>query len=278
MREQATFWRDEQLSNLEVLHATYITHAFALHAHEGFALGVIEAGAERFHYRGAQHVAPAGTIVAVNPGEPHTGQAAAQTGWRYRMLYPASELLQRAAAGVADRPRTMPTFPAPVIHDPALAQLIVRTHEALDAAISPLERESRLVWMLAELVRRHATERPALPRSVPEHRHIAVVRDYIEAHYAESLLLDELAALVSFSPYHLLRTFRQAVGFPPHAYQTQLRVAEAKRLLSASVPIAEVALRTGFADQSHLSRHFKRLVGVPPGKYVVERKNVQDAR
>jgi AraC-like DNA-binding protein len=251
------------------LHATYITHAFALHAHEGYAIGVIEAGAETFSYRGGQHGAPAGTVVVVNPGEPHTGQAAAHSGWRYRMLYPAPTLLQRACAGVDERHRAAPTFPAPVIADPALAQLILRTHQALDAATSPLERESRLVWMLTELIKRHAVARPTMPRRGPEQRHVEVVRAYIEAHYAESLLLDELAALVSFSPYHLLRTFRQAVGFPPHAYQTQLRVAQAKRLLAASMPIAEVALQTGFADQSHLSRHFKRLVGVPPGKYAV---------
>jgi AraC-like DNA-binding protein len=76
---------------------------------------------------------------------------------------------------------------------------------------------------------------------------------------------------VQLSPFHLLRVFRAAVGLPPHAYQIQLRVARAKELLRAGMPIAAVAVEVGFVDQSHLTRHFKRLVGVPPGRYRVRR-------
>ena len=57
------------------------------------------------------------------------------------------------------------------------------------------------------------------------------------------------------------------VGLPPHAYQIQLRVARARELVAAGVPLAEVATMTGFADQSHLTRLFKRVVGIPPGQY-----------
>lgn len=63
------------VGGLELLRATYVTHTFAPHTHEGFALGVIEAGAQVFCYRGARHVAPAGCLVAINPGELHTGEA-----------------------------------------------------------------------------------------------------------------------------------------------------------------------------------------------------------
>ncbi|MGE5598408.1 MAG: AraC family ligand binding domain-containing protein, partial [Bacteroidota bacterium] len=95
-QERAKFWRDTTLGGLELLRASYITHAFAPHTHEGFAIGVIEAGAEGFSYRRSYHVAPAGTMVVINPGERHTGEAAARTGWTYRMLYPEARLLQRA--------------------------------------------------------------------------------------------------------------------------------------------------------------------------------------
>ncbi|RMF65685.1 MAG: AraC family transcriptional regulator, partial [Cyanobacteria bacterium J069] len=88
MREQVKFWRDPRFGNLDLLHAHYVTHTFSRHAHETYAIGVILDGAEAFHYRGETHVAPAGSIVAIHPGELHTGHAAAADGWTYRMLYP----------------------------------------------------------------------------------------------------------------------------------------------------------------------------------------------
>lgn len=73
-REQVKFWLQPEWDNLELLHATYITHAFARHVHETFAIGVIEKGAEAFSYRGGKHIAPAGSIVVINPQEVHTGK------------------------------------------------------------------------------------------------------------------------------------------------------------------------------------------------------------
>jgi hypothetical protein len=72
-QEHTHFWRDPALNNLELLRATYITHAFAPHTHEGYAIGVIENGAEQFKYRRTTHVAPRGSVVHINPGEMHTG-------------------------------------------------------------------------------------------------------------------------------------------------------------------------------------------------------------
>ena len=84
---------------------------------------------------------------------------------------------------------------------------------------------------------------------------------------AYNISLTELAARVHLSRYHLVRAFQAEVGLPPHAYQTQLRVHRARRLLLSGHSVAEVAARTGFVDHSHLSRHFTRLVGIPPGRY-----------
>src|SRR5579862_6363361 len=89
--ERATFWRDPDLRNLELLRASFVRHRYIPHTHDEFAIGVIEAGAEQFAYRRARHVAPMGAVVAINPGEMHTGAAATADGWRYRMLYPAPD-------------------------------------------------------------------------------------------------------------------------------------------------------------------------------------------
>jgi AraC-like DNA-binding protein len=265
--EQVTFWRDPAFNNLELLRATYITHTFAPHMHEGYALGVIDVGAEQFLYRRSNYLAPQGSIVVIHPGEMHTGSAGTAYGWAYRMLYPDSSLLQRAASELAGRERGIPFFPSGVVDDPALATLFSQLHTTLEHSPSTLERESRMLWTFAQLILRHAENRPILRSASPERSAVQKVRAYLEDHYTENVSLEELAAFVNLSPFHLLRVFRDTVGLPPHSYLTQVRVTHAKHLLLTSMSPAQVALTVGFTDQSHLTKHFKRIVGVTPGQY-----------
>ena len=79
--------------------------------------------------------------------------------------------------------------------------------------------------------------------------------------------LAQLAEIAQLSPFHLLRSFRNQVALPPHAYQIQVRILRAKQMLRAGMPCIETAFAVGFADQSHFTKHFKRIVGVTPGLY-----------
>jgi AraC-like DNA-binding protein len=213
-------------------------------------------------------------VAVINPGEPHTGHAVADIGWTYRMFYLDPAVLQQAASQVAGRPRDIPFFPADVIWDDELARLLWQLHSTLETFDPPrLEQESRLLWILARVVLRHADDRPALSGIGREDRSVQQIREFIEDHYTQDISIKQLAQLAFFSPFHLIRVFREATGMPPHAYLTQVRVTRAKQLLAQGRPIAQVALETGFVDQSHLNRYFKRIVGVTPGQYS---KSVQD--
>lgn len=268
--ETAKFWHDRALGDLEILRATYITHVFIPHVHEGYAIGVIEHGAETFAYRHATHIADAGSLVVINPGEVHTGAALTPVGWSYRMLYPEAGQLQRAANQLTGVASDYPFFRAPVIKDPQLVQQFVHLHTHLEAGVTVLERESYWLAFLTQLIARHGDARHSLSTRQPKADYglLQQALDYLETKYAANVTLDDLAAQTHLSPYHLLRLFKATYGLPPHAYLTQLRVQRAKRLLLAGQPIATVALDVGFVDQSHLTRHFKRIVGVPPGQYV----------
>ena len=265
--EHVKFWHDAALGDLELLHATYITHAFAPHTHEGYVIGVIEQGAEQFTYHRSRYIAPTGSIVFINPGEMHTGSSAADHGWTYRTLYPSTALLQQATSDLVGRPRDIPFFAEPVIHDPELAAEIARTHRAFAEQAPVLERESRLLWTLARLIARYADDRPYATPLVKEHRGINRARSYLEENSAENISLAQLATIAQLSPFHLLRLFRSQVSLPPHAYQMQVRITRARQLLQAGMSCVDTALAVGFADQSHFTRHFKRITGVPPGLY-----------
>ncbi len=265
--ERAVFWRDGALGGLELLRAHYVTHSFAPHSHEGFALGVIESGVEIFRYRRATYAAPAGSLVVINPGEPHTGSAALAEGWRYRMLYPDAEVLREVASALSGRPRPVPSFPQPVIDDPALAADLMRLHATAEARAEPLERSSRLTSAFALLIARHADTLHLEPRIATEPELVRRLRDYLQERATTTVRLEDLAAVAGMSAFRTLRVFEQSIGMPPHAYLTHLRVACARRLLIEGTSLAQVATLAGFYDQSHLTRHFKRIVGVTPGQY-----------
>lgn len=263
--ERARFWRDPALGDLDLLTARYVTHSFAPHFHEGYAIGVIEQGAETFRYRGQTEVAPAGHVVIVNPGEIHTGSAASLSGWTYRMLYPSVALVTEAAREVLGRSAGTPFFPRAVVHDPAIAARLAQAHRAIEGVPQVLDRETALLLTLADLVRRYADfpQQPARLGDAP--RAVARARELLGADLADDLSLTDLAQAVDLSRFHLVRLFQRHIGLPPHAYRTQLRVQRARTLLAQGVSIAEAAVAAGFADQSHLNRHFKRIYGVTPG-------------
>lgn len=274
VQEEVKFWCDPDLDNLELLWASYITHAFSPHVHEGFAIGVVQQGTTSTSYRHAHYDMPAGTVIVINPGELHTGEAASEQGWTYRMLYPKAKQLQRIASEWADQPREIPFFSTPVIFDNYLARLVLNMHLTLeDETSSLIERQSSFWWTMAQLIRRHADDPPPESQVKVERNCVKKVRAYIEEHYAEDILLDQLAGLVNLNPCHMLRLFTKAVGLPPHAYLTNVRAKQAKRLLAGGVPIVEAAIMTNFVDQSHLTKRFKRVYGITPGQYLLSISN-----
>jgi AraC family transcriptional regulator len=108
---------------------------------------------------------------------------------------------------------------------------------------------------------------------------LSLVTDYINTHLQQDLKLTELSAIVQISPYHFLRLFKQSTGLTPHQYILQNRINQAKYLLHHSeLSIAEVAARTGFCDQSHLTRCFKHSLGITPKQALQVRKNIPKLR
>lgn len=265
--EQVTFWRESALANTEVLKATYVTHTFSRHSHEEYALGVIEAGVEAFDYLGTAYQAPANSLVIIHPGEVHTGQAAVPEGWQYRMIYPPVSLLQKAAIALGLPASQVPFFPTPVITNPALVQQFQSFHRALEQGVAPLESESRLLGLLSHLIHHHCELRSSLPVVHLSSQVVQQVETYLHQHYNETITLAALASTVDLSPLQLLRLCKKAWGLPPHRYLVQIRVRAAKQFIADGLALSDVAAAAGFADQSHLNRHFKRLVGVTPGQY-----------
>ncbi|GAC1439618.1 MAG: AraC family transcriptional regulator [Terriglobales bacterium] len=278
-------WRSDAANGLELLYAKYIDYSFARHTHEGFAVGVIEQGANRFDYRGSAHVASAGALMLINPAEVHTGSASDKRGWTFRMFYVDALWLQALATSYVGKRQDLPFFGVPVVHDRWAATRLLRAHRALENPGVRLEQESLLVSAFSRLLERYADRRLVKQSTEKCKSQAIVLREYLEDNYSENISLDELSRLVQLSGSHLIRIFRAFTGIPPHAYLEQIRVNRAKeRLRLGGSSLADVACESGFFDQSHFTRQFKKRVGVTPGEYLKgqsgpwEGQNVQDIR
>jgi len=239
------------------------------HAHDEYHLCLNVGTPGGYRYRGAWHVAPPGSLTVIMPDEVHEARDPAdrETESAYAVLYAGSARLRQVAAELGGPRAGLPFFGDPVIADDDLAARFARVHRLLHEDTA-LARDVRLLSLLTLLLERHGRIRTAAPpRRRGPAEPVAAARAYLHDNYAADVTLDELARIAGLSPFHFARLFRDQVGLPPHAYQLQVRIAHAKRLLLRGLPVSRVAQETGFFDLSHLTRHFKRHVGVAPGSY-----------
>jgi AraC-like DNA-binding protein len=276
--EVARYWQHAAVPGVDLLRARFITHRYGRHAHETYTFGLIESGVEEFEYGSRLLRAGPGGVALLDPEIVHTGQAAVAGGWSYRVLYPEVSVVTDVAAELG-WPRGTPSFPETVVYDRRSADLLRSAHRAAEHG-DALASSSLLSAALAGLLAAHAAPRLVAtpPRAARSPATVRAVCDLLAERLADPPSLAELARLTGLSQFAVLRAFRAQTGLPPHAYLNQLRVRRARSLLDQGVPPAQVATTTGFADQAHLTRHFKRVVGVPPGAYQRERLDPGQAR
>ncbi len=261
--EAARYWQHAAVPGVNLLQARYVTHRYAQHTHETYTLALIEDGVEEFRHDGSLLRAGPGAVALLNPEVVHTGQAGVPDGWSYRVLYPAASLVAGISAELGAPPGT-PYFPHAVVQDPRSAQLVRAAHLAAEHG-DALASSGVLHAALAGLLQQHARTGTG---GRPVHRPaVRLAQDLLRERVTSPPSLAELARVTGLGPFTLLRAFRAETGLPPHAYLNQVRVRLARRLLDRGVPPAAAAAEAGFADQAHLTRHFKRVVGVPPGAY-----------
>ncbi|MFE0534407.1 AraC family transcriptional regulator [Streptomyces nigra] len=273
--ERARHWRYAELPDVDLLRAHYIRKAFVRHTHEHFVIAAIADGVEVFHHGGADQYAGAGTLALVNPETPHTGRAGVPEGWRYGAVYPSPQVVAGIAAETTSIKGT-PGFVRPVLDDPYAVSLVHQVLRAADEG-NALAADTLLRVAVTRLLRLNGGPLPQREVRSAGARVAARAREVLELRMAEPPSLEKLAGDLGTGPFALLRAFRDTYGMPPHTWLTDARVRRARRMLDAGVSPAEAALAVGFTDQPHLNRHFSRIVGVPPGAYQRERKNVQDA-
>lgn len=223
--------------------------------HDRLVLLAVTAGETVAWCRGETHVLRPGSLLVIEPGDVH--RDVEKTSYRAITVEVHADLA-RGLRGSAEEPR----WGAPPAASAGPAERVVDLVEAVRArheSTRQQERAASLFRSLAPLPTRAATrsEPPLVTRA----------RRALTGASGSTLSLDELAGRLRCGPTYLCRVFATYVGVGPHAYQLQHRLLEARRLVENGQTVARAAELTGFGDESHLRRHFRRRFAAAPGRY-----------
>lgn len=236
--------------------------------YDQYVLLVAQGTEARIRYRGRTQSVPERVLVLVAPGE--VISVSAPRDYTYHSAFVAPDVATGITEG-SEAATFAEVFRRLYMREESLVRAFLRTHAELERAASPLEAETALLELWTTL-RKPAAGAPAAPAAQTRTPSPVIrrARDFIHTHFVRGVTLEELSHLTGMCRYSLVRAFTREVGVPPHAFQTTLRVHRARELIGAGMPIAQVALEVGFADQSHLNRHFKHVLGFTPGHYARE--------
>jgi AraC-like DNA-binding protein len=262
--EQSRFFAAGRFDKVECLSATFVTHRFAPHAHDTYAIGAMEHGVERFHVRGSAQTLSVGEITTINPLDVHDGMPE-EGGFTYRMVYPSVDVMELIAESVTGKRMGAPRFRSPVMHDPEGATLFLEAHRSIEMNKDLLLGEELLLRALGRMVVLGAGLSPLKPAY--HAARIERVRQLLDDRCEDDHCLARLALLAGTGPHHLIRSFRKETGFTPHAYVINRRIERAKAHLRAGSAPGETALAVGFCDQAHFTRAFKARLGTTPAAY-----------
>jgi AraC-like DNA-binding protein len=248
---------------IERIEAHFHGDAFEPHRHDTYALGLTLQGVQSFRYRGLVRYSQPGNVIVLHPDELHDGAAGTDEGLRYRMLYLPPEMLIGA---LGEKRRGLPFVPSPVIADRAFAASLGDAMRDLDGAIDTLQLDDVLTG-IADALGRHADAAGMAPGRNYDQAAIRRTCDFLQAHFDRQVSSDELETVSGLDRFTLARQFRASLGTSPHRYLVMRRLERARGMIGSGKSLVDIALETGFSDQAHFTRHFKKANGMTPGRW-----------
>jgi len=235
--------------------------AFEPHRHDTYAIGITTAGVQTFRYRGSRRVCLPGQLHVLHPDELHDGSAGTDEGFGYRILYIAPDLV-RDALGGAELPFVADPVQEPLPATRRIASLLID----IDEPINELTSAEIAAAVADSLVSLSGKARHRQARI--DFTSVQLVREYLTVHACEPIPASTLERVAGIDRFTIARHFRRAFGTSPDRYRTLRRLAVARAAIEGGRSLARAAAEAGFADQSHMTRQFKRTYGLTPGRWM----------
>lgn len=262
--ETRTIFVDADL-HIEAYQFKGIMQKFPSHFHEYYVIGFIEEGQRSLVCKGEHYVINPGDLVLFNPYDPHSCEQIDGKTLDYRCVNVTPHIMKKLVLEISGE-EYLPDFNQNVIVQSELVETLKELHLAILQGESALKKEELFICLLEELIQNYSNVQPRA-RASEKSFEIQAICSYLEENYLRTVTLDDLSSYSGWSKYHLLRTFTKKMGLSPNSYLETIRVNEAKKLLQRGMKPIEVAISTGFSDQSHLTKCFKRLIGLTPKQY-----------
>lgn len=258
---------DRPTAGLQRLAARFGGHAYDPHRHETYGIGLTLYGVQQFHYRGSLRASRARQVLVLHPDELHDGHAGDGSTFAYRMLYLDPAAVSQALDGAGQ-----PFVSEVVADDPAMAGLIDEAFLDFPQPLEPLAADATVARM-AELLARRSDGACRQRRTALALRAATRARDFLAAEAHRTVGSEELERVSGLDRFALARHFRLAFGTSPHRFQVGRRLMRAQAMIAEGAALSETAAATGFADQSHLTRHFAARFGITPGRWTALLRN-----
>lgn len=263
MAEKRTIIFDEQLK-IEAYQFVGIMQKFPNHFHECYVIGFIEKGNRHLSCRGYEYDMVAGDLLLLNPFDNHTCQSNDGKPLDYRCLNIDEKIMKMAVKDIIGADY-LPAFKQPVVFQSELVVSLRQLHQLIMEKESEFYKEELFYLLLEQLIKEYTINEVDQAKQFNES--ILEVKRYLDTNYVNQISLLELSELVNMNKYTLIRNFTRVFGVTPYQYLETIRVNHAKRLLEQDNDLIDVAMRTGFSDQSHFTRFFKSMIGLTPKQY-----------
>ena len=263
VEERLVFVRPTSIPGTELMAAYESSRRWHVF-HERYAFCVCRKVAAGVRYRGQDEQLCDGSVVVREPGETHWNTFVAKPA-EFKMLFVEPSLVGEAARELG-QPGSFHFPPAAISNDPYLFRMLYQLCASIEAKRGGLEQQSLFAATLVALAR-HTERKAKVPEAICSKPGVVRAKAYLRERFNETVSLDELASVCGLSRFRLVHAFTKEVGLSPHAYQVHVRVERARALLLQRMSPATVAASMGFSDQSHFTRHFKRIMHVTPAQY-----------
>lgn len=259
---------------MEAYHFQGIMQKFPNHFHEYYVIGFIENGQRHLTCKNMEYTIAPGDLLLFNPRDSHTCEQIDGKTLDYRCINVQPEIMRKAVLEITGE-NYLPYFTSQVVFHSELVTQLKELHLMIMQEEKDFRKEEILFFLLEQLIEEYTEQDKLLPKS-EQSIETETICEFLEKNYMKNITLNDLSRLTGLSKYYLLRSFTKEKGISPYCYLETIRIDKAKKLLEQGVLPIDVALLSGFTDQSHFSNFFKKFIGLTPKQYMNIFKDTKD--
>ncbi|WP_319779269.1 AraC family transcriptional regulator [Maridesulfovibrio sp.] len=263
----------ETIPDATLVEASGISNRFPRHVHTSFIFSLIDQGQRRVNINSKTITFKAGELCILPPGTPHSCESICEDEFgphSYRAICAGTSLLQKLAGEICGKACRQPDFDPTAIYTDYDRASFEELFALIHTPETALEKQVALNSFLYQIIEKHSRGEIIPQKTGPQLEALQRVKDFIDRNYRQKLTLENLAETACLSPFHLQKLYVKKYGQSPQEHLIFRRVQKARSLIKKGVPLSEAAYNSGFSDQSHFSRHFKKVIGISPGHFFKE--------